>query len=85
MDYPRDVETYMHRVGRSGRYGMYDTPYAPTIYSLTSYYSLGTSGIAVNLVASRDEQFLEQLKERGLHILPLPGMISCNWNDIHPC
>ncbi|KAI7883233.1 P-loop containing nucleoside triphosphate hydrolase protein, partial [Lichtheimia hyalospora FSU 10163] len=56
IEYPRDKDTYMHRVGRTGRFG--------------------TSGIAVNLVGSEDKQFMESLKDEGVHIMPLPENVS---------
>ncbi|CDH54379.1 probable atp-dependent rna helicase ddx20 [Lichtheimia corymbifera JMRC:FSU:9682] len=56
IEYPRDKETYMHRVGRTGRFG--------------------TSGIAVNLIGSEDKQFMESLKNEGVHIMPLPENVS---------
>ncbi|ORX57429.1 DEAD-domain-containing protein [Hesseltinella vesiculosa] len=57
VDYPRDVETYLHRIGRSGRYG--------------------TSGIAVNLVATEDDRaFLGSLLDNGISLPPLPENIK---------
>ncbi|KAI8070439.1 P-loop containing nucleoside triphosphate hydrolase protein [Gongronella butleri] len=54
VDFPRDTETYLHRIGRSGRYG--------------------TSGIAVNYVATpEDRAFVQGLEDQGITIDPLPG------------
>ncbi|CAO3598445.1 unnamed protein product [Absidia cylindrospora] len=57
IDYPRNTETYLHRVGRTGRYG--------------------TSGIAVNLVAtSEDRAFLTSLHDQHVSIPRLPDHVS---------
>ncbi|KAI8084560.1 P-loop containing nucleoside triphosphate hydrolase protein [Halteromyces radiatus] len=55
IDYPQNIETYLHRVGRTGRYG--------------------TSGIAINLVATEEDQnFLKSLQKKNVSIPPLPGI-----------
>ncbi|KAI8343364.1 P-loop containing nucleoside triphosphate hydrolase protein [Chlamydoabsidia padenii] len=57
VDYPRNTETYLHRVGRTGRYG--------------------TSGIAVNLIATdEDRLFLKSLHDQKVSIPPLPDHVS---------
>ncbi|SAM01075.1 hypothetical protein [Absidia glauca] len=57
IDYPRNTETYLHRVGRTGRYG--------------------TSGIAVNLIATdEDRAFLKSLHDQNVSIPPLPDQVS---------
>ncbi|KAI9269794.1 P-loop containing nucleoside triphosphate hydrolase protein [Sporodiniella umbellata] len=53
LDLPWEIETYLHRVGRTGRYG--------------------TSGVAINLIGPEDQRFLDELKEKGIQVGPLPG------------
>ncbi|CEI93894.1 hypothetical protein RMCBS344292_08119 [Rhizopus microsporus] len=56
LDLPWEVETYLHRVGRTGRYG--------------------TSGIAINLVGPEDMPHFEEIKKKGIQVLPLPGNVT---------
>lgn len=40
---------------------------------MAKWFFPGTSGIAVNLIGPEDKQFMESLKNEGVHIMPLPG------------
>ena len=63
FDFPRNSETYLHRIGRSGRFG--------------TIFMLGHLGLAINFIADEDkDNFMRIEQELDTEILPIPKEID---------
>lgn len=84
LDVPLDWETYMHRIGRAGRFGKYCFEFAmqwqvldlqlfPTDLSLC--FVTGTLGLAVTYCCRGEEEnmMMKIAQKCNLRLLPLPG------------
>ena len=65
MDLPRDVETYLHRIGRTGRFGTL-LPHPLSLLSrivMDFYYIhyIGTYGVAVTFVSAKENAVLRKM------------------------
>jgi ATP-dependent RNA helicase DDX6/DHH1 len=63
FDFPRNSETYLHRIGRSGRFG--------------TIFMSGHLGLAINFIADEDkDNFMRIEQELDTEILPIPKEID---------
>ncbi|KAH8328278.1 hypothetical protein KR067_007555 [Drosophila pandora] len=78
FDFPRMAETYLHRIGRSGRFGHLGK--LPILFFFSRKYNkllIFLLGIAINLITYEDRFDLHRIeKELGTEIKPIPKVID---------
>lgn len=77
FDFPKMAETYLHRIGRSGRFGHLGMLFTTLwiFFSITLHFLL--LGIAINLITYEDRYDLHRIeKELGTEIKPIPKVID---------
>jgi superfamily II DNA/RNA helicase len=79
MDLPRDSETYLHRVGRAGRFGKKCCAGTSGLFCHLQQLTCvsGSYGVTVNFVAQGKEvTSLNEIEANcGVTITPLPGTV----------
>lgn len=61
-DLPGNRENYIHRIGRSGRFGMSHSV-TPTYYTPLLICQKGRKGVAINFVTSDDVRILRDIEQ----------------------
>ena len=74
FDFPRMAETYLHRIGRSGRFGeWWQKNHDLYLISL----SIGHLGLAINLITYDDRYNMKRIEEQmNTNIKPIPQTID---------
>lgn len=80
-DFPKMAETYLHRIGRSGRFGhlgkLNMTSFLCQLLDNNVLCVCVLSGIAINLITYEDRYDLHRIeKELGTEIKPIPKVID---------
>lgn len=82
FDFPKMAETYLHRIGRSGRFGhlgecFFSTEFLVLVMLTRVERNIHSPGIAINLITYEDRFDLHRIeKELGTEIKPIPKNID---------